>query len=230
MEAARCISYLNIELKGSIPDHFRPKIGSNVFGCDICQDVCPWNNSRQSSVLSYQQAASQQRQLTVSYPPSAISNQQTASPQLHSSDKSCVREAATTKVPQFHPMAVELTHAALSDGGAPEQLTTDDRPSTTITPRLTTDHGPLTTDTASFSLFNPRLDALALISEEDFRRIFAHSPIKRAKYRGWLRNLCVAMGNSGDERFVPWLERAAQHSDSIVREHAAWALERLRGE
>jgi epoxyqueuosine reductase len=72
------------------------------------------------------------------------------------------------------------------------------------------------------------LDVLALISEDDFRRIFAHSPIKRAKYRGWLRNLCVAMGNSGDERFVPWLEQAAQHSDPIVREHAAWALDRLR--
>jgi epoxyqueuosine reductase len=77
-------------------------------------------------------------------------------------------------------------------------------------------------------LFNPPLHALASISEDDFRRIFAHSPIKRVKYRGWLRNLCLAMGNSGDERFVPWLERAAQHSDPIVREHAAWALERLR--
>jgi epoxyqueuosine reductase QueG len=229
MDASRCISYLTIELKGSIPDHFRPKIGGNIFGCDICQDVCPWNSSRQPSAISPQQVASQQPQLTVSYPPSAISYQQIASPQLHSSDKSCVREAATTKVPQFHPMTVELTHAALSDGGAPEQLTTDNGPLTTTTPRLTTDHGPLTMDAASFSLFNPPLDALALFSEKDFRRIFAHSPIKRAKYRGWLRNLCVAMGNSGDERFVPWLERAARHSDSIVREHAAWALERLRG-
>jgi epoxyqueuosine reductase len=69
---------------------------------------------------------------------------------------------------------------------------------------------------------------LASISEDDFRRIFAHSPIKRVKYCGWLRNLCVAMGNSGDERFVPWLERTARHSDPVVREHAAWALERLR--
>jgi epoxyqueuosine reductase len=86
----------------------------------------------------------------------------------------------------------------------------------------------LTTDTASSSLFNPPLDALALITEDSFRRIFAHSPIKRVKYRGWLRNLCVAMGNSGDERFVPWLEQAAQHSDPVVREHAAWALDRLR--
>jgi epoxyqueuosine reductase len=93
---------------------------------------------------------------------------------------------------------------------------------------LTTDNGPLTTDTATPSLFNPQLDALASISEADFRRIFAHSPIKRVKYRGWLRNLCVAMGNSGDGRFVPWLEQAVQHSDPVVREHAAWALDRLR--
>jgi epoxyqueuosine reductase len=68
------------------------------------------------------------------------------------------------------------------------------------------------------------------MSEADFRRIFAHSPIKRTKYRGWLRNLSLAMGNSGDDRFVPWLEQAARHPDPVVREHAAWALDRLRGE
>jgi epoxyqueuosine reductase len=191
MNASRCISYLTIELPGPIPDEFRPKIGGNVFGCDICQDVCPWNARSERSAISHQQT------------------------QLHSADKNCVRQAATTKVPQFHPMIVEPIHPTIADEGTPEQLTTD--------------NGPLATDTASFSLFNPPLDALALFSEKDFRRIFAHSPIKRAKYRGWLRNLTVAMGNSGDERFVPWLERAAQHPDPIVREHAAWALARLRG-
>jgi epoxyqueuosine reductase len=67
------------------------------------------------------------------------------------------------------------------------------------------------------------------MTEEGFRRIFAHSPLKRAKYQGWLRNLSVAMGNSGDRSFVPWLDRAAQHSDPIVREHAVWALARLQG-
>jgi epoxyqueuosine reductase QueG len=221
MDASRCISYLTIELKGAIPDRFRPKIGGNLFGCDICQDVCPWNNSRQLSVLSFQQAASQQRQSGFSYQPTAISYQQTASPQLPSADKSRVRQAATTKVPQFHPMIVGPIHPTPEGGGVRKQLATDTGP-------LTTDNGRLTADTASLSLFNPPLDALASISEDDFRRIFARSPIKRAKYRGWLRNLCVAMGNSGDERFVPWLERAAQHSDPVVREHAAWARERLR--
>lgn len=78
-----------------------------------------------------------------------------------------------------------------------------------------------------FSLFNPPLEALASLREADFRRAFAHSPIKRTGYRGWLRNLCVAMGNSGDPRFMPWLERARHHPDPVVGEHAAWALDRL---
>jgi epoxyqueuosine reductase len=193
MDASRCISYFSIELKGSIPELFRPKIGSSVFGCDICQDVCPWNSSHQPSAFSYQQSLSPERQ---------------------SADEHYVKKAAATKVPQFHPMTFAPIRSTLEEGSACKQLTTD--------------HRQRTTDAASFSLFNPTLDALASFSEDDFRRIFAHSPIKRVKYRGWLRNLCVTMRNSGDERFVPWLERAAQHSDPIVREHAAWALERLR--
>lgn len=81
-----------------------------------------------------------------------------------------------------------------------------------------------------FSLFHPTLEDLAAITEEDFKRVFARSPIKRAKYRGWLRNLCVAMGNSGDRRFISWIEVAAGNPDPIVREHAEWALKRLRHE
>ena len=195
MDASRCISYLTIELRGTIPNEFRAKMGSNVFGCDICQDVCPWNGSRQSAVFSFQQTPSGQSQ---------------------SSDERKVTSPAVTKVPNFHPMIVELTERRVPQGANPEQQTAD--------------YAERTLGSSGFSLFNPPLEALGSITEDDFRLNFAHSPIKRTKYHGWLRNLCVVMGNSADARFAPWLERIARHPDPIIREHAAWALDRLRGE
>jgi epoxyqueuosine reductase len=167
MDASRCIAYFNIELKGSIPEEFRPAIGSNVFGCDICQDVCPWNSKGRGQG-------------------SGVRGQG--------------RGAATTALPEFQPLEV-----------SPESRNSNPEP-------------------GSFSMLNPPLAALASISEEEFERVFAHSPIKRAKYRGWLRNLCVVMANSRDARFLPWLERAQEYPDPIVREHAEWAYGRIAGQ
>jgi len=192
MDASRCIAYLNIELKGSIPKKFRAAIGPNVFGCDICQDVCPWNN----------------RPLSIAGGPAPGD----AEDDEDSGADTPQRRAATTDLPEFQPLQVEIK---------PRELVAEPPTEVELFPRQSA--------TEPFSLFHPALEALASITEDDFQRVFARSPIKRAKFRGWLRNLCVVMGNSGDRRFTPWLEAAAHHPDPVVQEHAAWALSRLEG-
>jgi epoxyqueuosine reductase len=136
LDARRCISYLTIELKTSIPLELRPLIGDRIFGCDDCLDACPWN--------------------------------------------------------RFAKVSRETAFAA--------------RGSTT-----------------AFSL----RDYLAL-SEADFRNLFRDSPIKRIKRRGFLRNVCVALGNVGTVADLPALQRAALDSEPLVAEHAAWAIGRIR--
>ena len=136
LDARRCISYLTIELKGSIPLEFRPLIGNRIFGCDDCLDACPWNRFAQAS-----------------------------------------RETAFFA-----------------------------RPSTT-----------------GMSL----RDYLKL-NDAEFRALFRNSPIKRIKRGGFLRNVCVALGNVGDLSDLPALERAAADSEPLIAEHAAWAVEQIR--
>ncbi len=202
MDASRCIAYFNIELKGPIPEPYRAPIGSNLYGCDICQDVCPWNRRQNAEGRKQSNAA----------------RHQLPGPGSPTAGKGFGRTGtATTTLKEFQP--IEITLAA-SSGGCE---TTDGKPHRD-TER---NEGQVQSPVRSFSLFHPPLDALAQLSEEDFRRAFAHSPIKRPKYRGWLRNLCVVMGNSGNRRFIPKLEELAHHDDPVVSEHAQWALRQL---
>ncbi len=194
MDASRCIAYFNIELRGAIPEKFRPAIGKNVFGCDICQDVCPWNNRPLSVVGGPLPGINEGREDLWAR-------------------RATGRSSATTLLPEFQPLQVVFSRKESEKSAA-----SADDPATTV---QEPNH-------PAFSLFNPTLENLAAMTEEDFRRAFAHSPIKRTKYRGWLRNLCVVMGNSGDRRFIPWLETATGNADPMVSEHAAWALGRLK--
>ncbi|MGA2963152.1 MAG: tRNA epoxyqueuosine(34) reductase QueG [Candidatus Korobacteraceae bacterium] len=150
MDASRCIAYLTIEKRGSIPTGLRAGIGRNIFGCDICQDVCPWN-----------------------------------------------RRAASAGDNSGKPSA-ELASTAIAE----------------LTPRK--------------HFVNPELRRLAAMSEEEFRSTFRHSPVNRAKYEGLMRNVIVAMGNSGDPSFIPELEALAHSGNSVLTEHAQWSLGILR--
>jgi epoxyqueuosine reductase len=78
-------------------------------------------------------------------------------------------------------------------------------------------------------LDTPDLLELLALDDEGFRARFRGSPIKRTKRRGFLRNVCVALGNSGDARAVPALIRALSDHEPLIRGHAAWALGRLGG-
>jgi epoxyqueuosine reductase len=160
MDARKCISYLTIELRSSIPEELREPIGNHVFGCDICQDVCPWN-----------------------------------------------RRAPVSKLAQFQPR--------------------------TLPPREARESG-ATADVQNDSLFRPRLESLLSLSEPDFSELFRGSPVKRAKWRGLLRNACIAAGNSklapgspGHVRLCACLRKLTVCVDSVVAESAQWALSRM---
>lgn len=136
MDARRCISYLTIERKSPIPEELRSPIGNRVFGCDICQEVCPWNR----------------------------------------------KFAEKPNEPAY-------------------------------------DAGPDTD--------GPALVELMGLDDEAFAQRFSGSPIKRAKRRGLLRNVAVALGNWGAREAVPVLARALDDPEPLIRGHAAWALGRI---
>jgi epoxyqueuosine reductase len=156
LDNRRCISYLTIELRGSIPLELRPLMGNLIFGCDICQQVCPVN------LLA-------ERRIGLR-------------PDKHAQLQPMI----------FHPR--QEFHPRPATGSSPELI------------------------------------PLLKLTEEEFRERFRRSPIKRAKRRGLLRNVCVALGNSGDRRSIPALCEALQHEEALVRGHAAWALGQLGGE
>jgi epoxyqueuosine reductase len=158
LDATRCVSYLTIELRGAIPEKLRPSMGRAVIGCDICQDVCPWN-----------------------------------------------RKSPVTQLAAFQPRGLP-PKSDCGDGKRKEYL------------------------------FAPELERLAALTQEEFSAIFRGSAVKRAKWRGMVRNACVTLGNSGIERgsnghqrVIGLLERLADNDDAVIAEHARWALGRLSG-
>lgn len=138
IDARRCISYLTIELKGAIPADLRPQMDNWVFGCDVCQEVCPWN--------------------------------------------------------------VTFAHPA----GDPAFSPRPDVPA-------------------------PDLRAELHLTPATFNRKFKNSPVQRARRRGYLRNVAVALGNVGDPAAIPDLSAALHDPEPLVRGHAAWALGRIGG-
>jgi epoxyqueuosine reductase len=135
LDARRCISYLTIEYRGSIPLELRRAMGNRIFGCDDCLAVCPWNRFAQEGRLM-----------------------------------------------QAH---------------------------------------------ARLDLAQPDLLELLALDEAGFKSRFAGTPILRARRRGLLRNVCVALGNVGDEGALPALQKAAEDAEPLVAEHARWAIEQI---
>ncbi len=77
-------------------------------------------------------------------------------------------------------------------------------------------------------LTTPDLLELLALDEAAFKRRFSGTAMLRTKRRGLLRNMCVALGNAGDETALPALQKAATESEPLIAEHARWAIERLR--
>jgi len=77
-------------------------------------------------------------------------------------------------------------------------------------------------------LARPDLLELLALDETGFKRRFAGTPMLRARRRGLRRNVCVALGNAGDEGALPALKKAANDPEPLVAEHARWATEQIQ--
>jgi len=80
---------------------------------------------------------------------------------------------------------------------------------------------------ARSDLAMPNLLELLALDDAGFKTRFAGTPILRTKRRGLLRNVCVALGNIGDETALPALSKAAKDSEPLIAEHARWAIEQI---
>lgn len=138
IDANRCLSYLTIENKGTIPEEFRDQVYESAFGCDICQQVCPWN----------------------------------------------------------------------------QKLFTKARPVSLFEPDET--------------LSNLNVEQELKLTAQDFNKKYKTSPIKRTKRRGYLRNLCLWAGNSGNIQLLPALQTLLSlETDPLILEHCQWAIHKL---
>jgi epoxyqueuosine reductase len=135
VDSRLCISYWTIEQKGAIPVELRASVGTRAFGCDDCQDVCPWNR---------------------------------------------------------------FARPATVDDVRPREMFAD-----------------------------ADLARLASLTRDEWDAATRGTAVRRAGYAGLLRNVAVALGNSGSASARSHLERLARHDDPLVREHADWGLARL---
>ncbi|HJS18346.1 MAG TPA: tRNA epoxyqueuosine(34) reductase QueG [Anaerolineales bacterium] len=147
LDARRCISYLTIELKDDIPTELREKLGDWVFGCDVCQSVCPWNRFAGEG------------------------------------------DPAFGDDPHLHLRQVQVSSSLERRHSLTDEL---------------------------------------VISTQEFNQRFRRSPVKRAKRRGYLRNVAVALGNLGDMYALPVLQNALNDEEPMIREHAQWAIDQIR--
>ncbi len=135
LNASKCISYLTIELKNQIPEVLRDNVGKHIFGCDLCQSVCPWN-----------------------------------------------KRPLVTSINEFHPRS-EIITRDLSDWLS--------------------------------------------ITEEDFKTIFQQNPVKRTKWKGFLRNAITVAGNSKDKKYLHSLKELLNLNDPLLNEHILWAVTKI---
>jgi epoxyqueuosine reductase len=203
MDARRCISYLTIELRGVIPEEFREGIGWQVYGCDICQDVCPYNRAAPVTEMK-------------AFEPRTCHSEQ--------SKESALSENAVEK--QIHRAKLARwrrdPRANTALGMTGSKIHQNNERSAGTHPQE--------------SLLLPRLEWLAEMSQEEFRKVFRGSAMKRTKWAGLVRNACIALGNSGirasDEgfaRIVSLLRRLTASENLGITESARWALSRIEG-